>query len=271
MSSKNKSMPSAAPAPVQAPAPAPAPAPEVSQGENLQQGVQDEGAASSEAGATEGTGGADVSSSAPETAASATNEADAAALTGESGTVVTSASDKVGAQPTLAEVAAVQTARTEKVSPTLYSAEVQQYIDGLKSTAAKNGFTAFAQYLKDMAPGIAMDADKGADHQRTMYRTVQSLLEVQGEEFRVVFGVLLRIFMDNAKGALGGRYLYRFTENINMGKDDREGFMRIMCMLEHLNDPKTREHQLKLFDFGTNLKFGVSDGARRNILTFFKK
>lgn len=229
------------------------------QGTNTSQGVQDSQAPE------EGT-------SAPVTSASAGTEADAAALAGASGAMVTDASAKVGTQASVAQVQAVSAAKTAAVTSSVFSAEVQSYIDGLQSTQARNGFAYVSEYLVAMAPGIAWDDwAAGGAQQTRFYRNIQSLLEVQGEEFRTVFGVLLRIFLDNSKGALGGQYLFRFTGMMSLNKDDREGFLRIMGMLERLADPKTREIQSKTFDFNTQLKYGLSDGARRNILTYFNK
>lgn len=230
-----------------------------SQGTNTAQGVQDNAAAA----------GAD----APVTSASAGNEASADDLAGASGSLVTDTASKTGEVTSVAAVAAVATAKAEAAAPSVFSAEVQGYLDELQSSAARNGFAQVAEYLRKMAPGQAWEESgvAGAAEQVQFYRAVQSLLEVQGPEFRVAFGVLLRVFLDNVKGALGGAYLYRFTGQMNLPKNDREGFLRLMGMLERLADPKTREIQSKTFDFNTQLRYGISDGARRNILTYFNK
>lgn len=230
------------------------------QGTNTPQGTQD---AASDVGA---------SYDAPVTSLNAGKEADASTLAGASGSVVTDAGAKTGEQVTQQQVAQVAAAKAEAVSTSVFSDEVQGYIDNLQSSAARNGFAHVAEYIVKMAPGKSWeDWAAGAAQQVQFYRNVQSLLEVQGEEFRVVFGVLLRIFHDNVKGALGGTYLFRFTGMMNMNKDDREGFLRIMGMLERMANSKTREIQSKTFDFNSQLKFGLSEGARRNILSYFNK
>lgn len=284
MSSKNtqKTTQQGAPKITTAPAPAPAPSetPAADQTLTSSEGAQEpttgEGAASipGDAGTAEFAAGTSSTTAQPGEQTGPLGDAvtkiedGAAALTGTSGTVTSAAAPVAAPAPAPAAAAPVAKA----AAPTgAFSAEAQALISSFTTSAAKNGFAELAEYLKAMAPGRQMDPLKGAQHQVSLYRTLQLLLNQSGDEFPKVFGTLLKVFDEHSLGALGGQRVFRFTDNIALSRDDRFGFERLLNLLVHTANPQGRAAAVKTIDFPRTLQFGVTEDTRRKILGYFNK
>lgn len=193
-----------------------------------------------------------------------------------SGAVVGAASDKVGIKATTAQVAAVAQAKKKSVQTGVFSEEAQALIDELTKSGngiAINVFAGIEQYLKDMKPGRPMKSVDGARHQVLLYRTIQMAINQTKTDFPKVFATVLKVFADNQGkgGATNGQYLFRFTENLAMSPEDREGFTRLMNMLSVAAPVQNRAMALKQIDFPRTLQYGVSDEGRRRLLAFFNR
>lgn len=198
----------------------------------------------------------------------------AAVVAQASGAVVSTASDKVGAVVPKEVVAAVKAQKEEVANPGLFSNETQSLVDQIVATkngAAINVIEGIKAYMASMVPGKIMTSVDGARNQALLFRTLQSAINGVQDDFQLLFATILKIMDENSNGIFGGRYIFRFTENLALNADDRQGFLRILNLMMTGAAVKGRAEAMKQVDFHRSLQYSLTDEGKQRILAFFNK
>lgn len=145
---------------------------------------------------------------------------------------------------------------------------VQMYKSG--SAIAKTSITDLLEYCRTMGPGNHVTLDNGPQRQVQLYRSLQNSVNNGGDDFRLMFAIMLRIILETKdKGAFQIRYAFRFFPDMNLGKEDADAFQKLLHVLIALCDPSGRATSLKQVDLGRAFAKGFTDAGRQRILAFF--
>ncbi len=150
----------------------------------------------------------------------------------------------------------------------------QDLIDQIRQSGDKVGIDAIdaiLTYSENMKPGRQMNPTDGARHQVNLYRTFQFMVNNESKDFTKLFATVLRIVEELRNGAFGDRYAFRFTDVIQLNKQDINSFTRFLNLLNTASAVKGRQEAIKQIDFSKTLEYGFTDEGRQRILAFFNR
>lgn len=149
---------------------------------------------------------------------------------------------------------------------------VQRMVDKEGSKAQKSLVANLERYMEKMKPGMPVNNDEGARNQYQLWRTIQSVIENSSpEEFNKLWYIVLVYFKNFRTGALGERYVFRFSEYWIQSEEDLATFQRILNLIILTADPSTREKNLKQVSLPRTLEKGLTDFGRQRLLSFYNK
>jgi hypothetical protein len=125
------------------------------------------------------------------------------------------------------------------------------------------------QYMFTMKPRQTVSDGVGANMQEMLWRTFFMIIEKGEEDFKDLFSLLLRCFHEYEEGVFNERFVFRFTDNINLPKNQRLGFMRILNLLKLTANPLNRKAGLKQQDIHKTLGDVFTDKGYQNVINFF--
>lgn len=126
-----------------------------------------------------------------------------------------------------------------------------------------------ALYLKHMAPGVPVDANKGAEHQQALWSTIKYVLSKKESEFVALYAELLKTAAEHRNGAFGPKYLYRFFDIIQLSSTERRNFERMLNLIYATAVPSTRQMTLRQIDFHTTFKGFPDPQIQEKIAGFY--
>lgn len=127
-------------------------------------------------------------------------------------------------------------------------------------------------YIEKMRPGMQMTDQVGASNQVIFWRVLRSMVETENDEFGLVFGTVLAMFNKHSddEAVFGDRYLFRWTEQMNLERDGREAFFNLATLMRVTADPKSRALAVRTqIDITRALDKGFTEQARQRILAFY--
>lgn len=142
------------------------------------------------------------------------------------------------------------------------------------------GFSSFGEgqlmrlhdYIQAMQPNKPMDVSRGANHQRTLYRTIMAIVNNSSdEEFHALFTALVEQFTKHASGCFAEEAVMRFADQVPLNPEERKTWYNIVNLLKIIADPKGGELRLRQVDFNKTWTKEVSETARQRILAFVGK
>lgn len=154
--------------------------------------------------------------------------------------------------------------------------DFQTYIENIKQNGtvhAKSLIVSIENYMREMAPGIPMDNDKGARFQHTLWKTIYQVVEnVPVDEFRKCWNIILSYFNNykERKSVFNERYVFRFSEYWVWPEDELSAFQRTLNILILTANPETRNQELRHVDLDRSLELGYSDEGRQRIINFYR-
>lgn len=159
---------------------------------------------------------------------------------------------------------------TTNTNVTDFQSMVKAVKDG-NNIYQKSLVVALENYIRDMAPGIPMDSDKGARFQHTLWKSISYIAEqIPVEEFKKCWSLLLAFFHEYRKGVFHERYVFRFSEFWIWSEDELNAFQRVLNLIKLTTDSTTRNTELRHVDIDRTLSVGFSDEARQRIVNFYK-
>lgn len=162
----------------------------------------------------------------------------------------------------------------KKPSGVELSQPCQDLISQIKASGDKVGsdaIDAILTYAENMKPGRQMNPIDGARHQVNLYRTFQFMVNNESKDFTKLFATVLRIVEELRTGAFGDRYAFRFTDVVQLNKQDINSFTRFLNLLSTAAPVKGRQDAIKQIDFSKTLEYGFTDEGRQRILAFFNR
>jgi len=169
----------------------------------------------------------------------------------------------------VAIVAPVVAAPAPVVQPTAPVAQASTEGELKLSTMGKIAMHNIADYMENMKPGKQVFPADGARHQVSLYRALLTILNGNADEFTTAFSAILKLFNDNADGVFRDTHVFRFTEQMTLGDNERKAFQRLLNLIKLTADPKSRGLALKQINMSATMEFGVNDQGRQNILNFY--
>jgi hypothetical protein len=124
-------------------------------------------------------------------------------------------------------------------------------------------------YISDMAPGIKMTQVDGAKHQEYLWNLIKNVVNLDPEEFKKAWTVLLAFFNNYADGVFNDRYVFRFFEVVNLDPASIAGFQNILNLIKLTAEPSTRAASLKQVDLEKTTNKGFTEKAKQNIMSFY--
>ena len=123
-----------------------------------------------------------------------------------------------------------------------------------------------------MKPGVPVADFDGAQHQYTLWRTIQSLIhQTPSHEFNKQWNILLAFFANNQDEdqVFHDRFVYRFSEFWNRNESELNAFQRILHLIKVTCNPATRKQNLRLVSLERTLAVGLTEEGRQKVLSFY--
>ena len=139
---------------------------------------------------------------------------------------------------------------------------VLSYIEQNKKIAGTlTALSANANYVINVGPQM----------QVKLFRDVMDIItKTEDDEFKIAFDYLMVMFRDEADGALSYLNLSRYIENIQLNNVEQRCYSSLMRIMSLLNNPATRQQELRNIDMEQALKWGFSERARVRLLNYLK-
>lgn len=139
--------------------------------------------------------------------------------------------------------------------------------------SGKNAIDFLMDYVNVMRPKKPLAVATAVQYQGQFYRCLQRLINNDGDNFAENLTAVLRLLEEfdewkegtlTVYGAFHDRYVFRFMDRIELPKEDRTAFVRIVNFLKILGPVKGRELARGQVSAIQSLKYGVSaEGAER--------
>ncbi len=127
-------------------------------------------------------------------------------------------------------------------------------------------------YLDAMAPGKVMSPQSGASYQYELWNILEFAFDkAPREEFNSLWTLLLGFFKEHENGALGPRYVNRFSQHWMQAAIKLTGLQRLINLLMVTARPENRVQGLKTVDIDRTLTDGITPEGRSRILNFYGK
>jgi hypothetical protein len=125
------------------------------------------------------------------------------------------------------------------------------------------------EYLEKMAPGRSHNGNAGELLQLKFYRTIQTILRLEGSEFTKTFSKLLLLINEHRQGVFHERYVFRYFDGINLTNPERRNFERIVNLIITTCNPKTRKQTMRQVDIDATMQ-GFKNGAmHQRVMEFY--
>jgi hypothetical protein len=175
----------------------------------------------------------------------------------------------VAEQPTKVEEV-VQPVVEVKPEPSVVVEVAKPVITDGISVMGKIHYQNILDYVEKMNPLKPVDAEVGARHQVTLYRTLLAIINNLDDDFNKVFALVLQLVHEDTSGAFSEVNLFRFFETMILPEKDRAAFQRILNLIKLSSDPKSRMVVGKQINFTATLEHAISEDGKNKVLSFFK-
>lgn len=164
----------------------------------------------------------------------------------------------------------------EPVAPTAPVTEVSSAIAWLEDFAKTASVDAHAiintilNYVREMTPGKSQTPEAMQRQQVNLHSALMGTVNrLEGQEFKQVYGGILRLVHEHRDGVFHDRYVYRQLQNAPLNSTQRAFFERTMNMIKLTADPQGRKAGLKQFDKTRTMQHGLTEAGRNKLLSFY--
>lgn len=124
-------------------------------------------------------------------------------------------------------------------------------------------------YINSMRPGRSHYNTEGPSIQIKFYKTILSILRLEGRNFMVLFEELLGVVHQYRTTIFDERHAYRYFELMNLTTVERKNFERILHLLLTTCDPKTRNKAVKYVDLDQTLEGFKDSNLHQRVIDFY--
>ena len=126
-----------------------------------------------------------------------------------------------------------------------------------------------SNYQDVMAPRKPVSDEQINNQQKLLFEAMVKTINDSGEDFEPLMKRVLRWFEDNRSGVCHEARLYRGMDNIQLSKNDRTAFMRLLNMFKLLSNGQYRQVAIKQIDMVATLQYAITDTGRNRVMAFF--
>lgn len=126
-----------------------------------------------------------------------------------------------------------------------------------------------SNYQDVMAPRKPVSDEQINNQQKLLFEAMVKTINDSGEDFEPLMKRVLRWFEDNRAGVCHEARLYRGMDNIQLSKNDRTAFMRLLNMFKLLSNGQYRQVAIKQIDMVATLQYAITDTGRNRVMAFF--
>lgn len=106
-------------------------------------------------------------------------------------------------------------------------------------------------YCDAMKPGRPVNGrTDGANHQKTLFRLIDQILNLPGPLFTVAWTNFLATIKQHRQGAFNEKYAFRFFEHTKLEAAAVLNYRNLIHLAIHTADPQSRLQMLKMIDIG---------------------
>tara|TARA_B100000929_G_scaffold275393_1_gene249276 strand:+ start:5388 stop:6119 length:732 start_codon:yes stop_codon:yes gene_type:complete len=124
-------------------------------------------------------------------------------------------------------------------------------------------------YVARMKPGKAHTGNEGPVAQVKLYRTIQTVLRMEGSAFIQAYGYLLKVVNDHRKDVFDERYLFRYFDALALTSPERRNFERILNLLVTTCEPKLRSKSIKQVDLDATMEGFRNPEMHQRVVEFY--
>lgn len=125
------------------------------------------------------------------------------------------------------------------------------------------------EYITRMKPGKAHTGNEGPVAQVKLYRTIQTVLRMEGSAFIKAYGYLLKVVNDHRKDVFDDRYLFRYFDALTLTNPERRNFERILNLLVTTCEPKLRSKAIKQVDLDATMEGFRNPEMHQRVVEFY--
>jgi hypothetical protein len=125
-------------------------------------------------------------------------------------------------------------------------------------------------YMRSMSPDRPLADVDGARMQVRLYRQLMVLLNTLDEDFDVAMNTVLKMLLLGKNDVFHETNAFRFTEQMQLGADERKTFINVMHFLKAMADPKSRALAAKQISINKVWGPSVTEAGRTRVLGYFQ-
>lgn len=154
-----------------------------------------------------------------------------------------------------------------------YSKSFREMIERTLKTGSPllvSTITFMQEYVVKMAPDQRNNGIPAADYQLSFFRILKSLIDKSApEDFTKNWNVILAFFWNYKNGALGERYVNRFSEYWARGDLNLAYYQRLINLCLVSSDPNERANVTRIVNVSKTVESGYTPTGVQNILQFY--
>lgn len=150
-------------------------------------------------------------------------------------------------------------------SPAFVAAEEDKNI----STTGKVVLAMLDDYIVKMSPPKAVSVSEGIVHQASLFHALETAITKLGDDFELVWSLILAKVDEHAKGAFDEASVFRFIPHVEMSPDKIKSFLRLVNLLKITANVQGRQKSLQQVDFNMSMEFIRSAEGRQRVLNFY--
>ena len=168
------------------------------------------------------------------------------------------------------EVIETQTAMSDIQGPEITPEQVAEAMDAT-SVIYKLVIGDMNSYIANMAPNVAQTESSGNSNQVMLFRNFQRLFRLEDNEFLSCIDEVLTMFGDRNNGALQDDLPFRFVQNLNLNKEQRQLFTRLIQLFQNASNPELRGAVASRTNLAEISRLMGDDRSAHRLEAFFNK
>lgn len=158
---------------------------------------------------------------------------------------------------------------TQKKDPGVKAPGVDNEILIKQSATYNHIESKLKEYVSTMMPGRSHSTGEGEAAQLNFFRTIVTILKLEGGEFNTMFTLLLSIVNSNKNTVFSDRYVFRYYNQLKMSNIERKQYERIVTLLLVLCNPAIRPKALKQIDISAVMNVFNDQNIHQRVTSYF--
>ena len=126
-------------------------------------------------------------------------------------------------------------------------------------------------YITNMAPNVAQSESTGNSNQVLLFRNFQRLFRLEDGEFLSCIQEVLDLFANRNNAALQDDMPFRFVQNLNLNKEQRQLFTRLIQLFQTASNVELRGAVAARTNLAEISRLMGDDRAAQRLEAFFNK